>query len=618
MSHLTNQQREYALNHLRNTHWNNSPMVLIMDFKGNVWKVEPWAFGGFFDTTKDWFKTTSSYKGSSSMRNFAGWNHDNGNSIWKGHGMSTTRNLASLNGYDAQLNANYPSRDANSQNYYSEQDRELFKKKTGFYSNSDVRKHYPPGVSIYVDPAPNYIPGYVRVSQDNRDFVTMSRGTGQHDIAFILFKKHMNRDAYASDIIDNHSVLMDLIMQEYGIGPIDKCIEQQILGRTTSCDSAFFNNQNNYQSKYLDQYVSGKFEKCKNSTRWSYDATEPCNDIIKGNNQLLQNKINWCINTPGSQCLNQLLYEESGKGYLDYKHMMCSTGRNIVEKKLECGAELTLDKIDYMGNEFNLYKKIMHYDLLSEWCSKGDADTKLACSNHFMKRITDLIDADKLAAIEAIWEKYYCWGKVNYGLYDTIKDLLPNEQDTFIKNLASNKSRSARLICLTGETVEYNAILLPSQSIQSRNKMYSLVMQTDGNLVLYKSGSPVWASVTFNNPNAFMHVTDRITIYSGDGQKRVLWQSNSTGKNDTYLVVTDDGRIILRYDSPSTGWITLFQSGFQNKENFDEECTTFSLIHIFILMVLVCLGYAFYRGRTKKYSYEQSNQRGYISRYTRD
>ena len=72
-----------------------------------------------------------------------------------------------------------------------------------------------------------------------------------------------------------------------------------------------------------------------------------------------------------------------------------------------------------------------------------------------------------------------------------------------------------------------------------------LVMQGDGNLVLYVGGSPVWASGTHGNPgaSAVMQGDGNLVIYGNGG---AIWASNTHGNPGATLVLDNSGKFQIR------------------------------------------------------------------------
>ena len=89
--------------------------------------------------------------------------------------------------------------------------------------------------------------------------------------------------------------------------------------------------------------------------------------------------------------------------------------------------------------------------------------------------------------------------------------------------------------------------LRPGQSLQSNNKLHTLIMQTDGNVVLYGSQSnPLWATNTDGliTPRKFIMQTDgNPVLYSVDGQPR--WASLTWNNPGAFLNIQDDGNLVV-------------------------------------------------------------------------
>ena len=89
--------------------------------------------------------------------------------------------------------------------------------------------------------------------------------------------------------------------------------------------------------------------------------------------------------------------------------------------------------------------------------------------------------------------------------------------------------------------------LHPQQSLQSDNKLHTLIMQQDGNVVLYDHQSrPLWATNTGGliTPREFIMQTDgNLVLYSTDGQAR--WASRTWNNPGAFLNVQDDGNLVV-------------------------------------------------------------------------
>jgi Protein of unknown function (DUF3421) len=100
--------------------------------------------------------------------------------------------------------------------------------------------------------------------------------------------------------------------------------------------------------------------------------------------------------------------------------------------------------------------------------------------------------------------------------------------------------------------------LVSGKSLYSKNKSYQLIMQTDGNLVLYdlRGGGKrsLWSSGTSGKPGAFARLVNELHI--GDSSK-VIWSSgkNNGGRIDRKLVVQNDGNVVI-YGGSTAIWAT--------------------------------------------------------------
>ena len=90
--------------------------------------------------------------------------------------------------------------------------------------------------------------------------------------------------------------------------------------------------------------------------------------------------------------------------------------------------------------------------------------------------------------------------------------------------------------------------------IISQNRVYRLVFQTDGNLVLYKfdfntkKEHPIWSSDSYGKGAAvFKFQQDgNLVIYKKEGNP--LWSPNCHGKGGRKLVIQNDGNLVAYSD----------------------------------------------------------------------
>jgi hypothetical protein len=90
----------------------------------------------------------------------------------------------------------------------------------------------------------------------------------------------------------------------------------------------------------------------------------------------------------------------------------------------------------------------------------------------------------------------------------------------------------------------------------SENGSNILTLQEDGNLVLYRSGSPVWSSGTWLKQVGYLEMQPdgNLVIYSSPGNP--IWASNTVGKNGSMLKMQSDSNLVMYTPSNSPVWHT--------------------------------------------------------------
>jgi hypothetical protein len=98
------------------------------------------------------------------------------------------------------------------------------------------------------------------------------------------------------------------------------------------------------------------------------------------------------------------------------------------------------------------------------------------------------------------------------------------------------------------DTLNSDQQLGPDQAIVSSNGRYKLVMQSDGNLVIYSINHALWSSRTAGrSPSKLVMQSDgNLVIY--DTQNRAYWSSITSGRGSSRLVMQTDGNLVI-YDS---------------------------------------------------------------------
>lgn len=107
-----------------------------------------------------------------------------------------------------------------------------------------------------------------------------------------------------------------------------------------------------------------------------------------------------------------------------------------------------------------------------------------------------------------------------------------------------------------GATLMPGAQLLPGEAALSADGRFLLVLQHDGNLILYDGGmTPLWASQTAGSAatNATMQSDGNFVVYRGT---TALFATGTQGNPGARLVVQNDGNVVVYSSADQPLWFT--------------------------------------------------------------
>lgn len=122
-------------------------------------------------------------------------------------------------------------------------------------------------------------------------------------------------------------------------------------------------------------------------------------------------------------------------------------------------------------------------------------------------------------------------------------------QDTWFLNRSAADSPYTKPLNL-GSTVGAGSEFSEGQYLASPNGKYNLVMQSDGNLVLYQAGTALWASNT-GGPGRRVVMQDdgNLVIYSGS---TAVWSTSTGGFGASELILQDDANVVIYREGVAT------------------------------------------------------------------
>jgi hypothetical protein len=177
-----------------------------------------------------------------------------------------------------------------------------------------------------------------------------------------------------------------------------------------------------------------------------------------------------------------------------------------------------------------------------------------------------------------IW-KNSNWQSIGIGIYKGYamvwfgKDKDDQKMSTNSNNNPSIGSGSSSNTNTTGKEMKMGSSMTTNQRIYSPNKEHYLVMQSDGNLVVYtKNDHPTWATDTYGKGNGCrldMQTDGHLVIYNANN--RPIWASGThSSRNAKYgqkgwkpvkMVFTDGGFVTLISPTGKVVWTSKNSKG---------------------------------------------------------
>ena len=132
-----------------------------------------------------------------------------------------------------------------------------------------------------------------------------------------------------------------------------------------------------------------------------------------------------------------------------------------------------------------------------------------------------------------------------------IKGLALQNDSNLVSYSTTNKPLWHRWITIS--TPNTSAKIYKGYSVVSANRVFKLIMQSDGNLVLYKGTKALWGSKSrVKDSYAVMQADGNLVVYR---KTTATWHSKTGGNPGAFLSVQNDGNVVI-YKGRTPIWST--------------------------------------------------------------
>jgi hypothetical protein len=151
---------------------------------------------------------------------------------------------------------------------------------------------------------------------------------------------------------------------------------------------------------------------------------------------------------------------------------------------------------------------------------------------------------------------FACWSSGTHGLGATL--ITMQNDGNLVMTTASGEivwSSQTGIIIDPPATLNANEKLLPAEQLFSVRDQYRLVLQKDGNLVIYNHNNiATWATHTNGNTPAdlAMQSDGNLVLYNTAG--KAIWSSNTRTLGGTHVTMQDDGNLVILTDAGRPVW----------------------------------------------------------------
>jgi hypothetical protein len=151
---------------------------------------------------------------------------------------------------------------------------------------------------------------------------------------------------------------------------------------------------------------------------------------------------------------------------------------------------------------------------------------------------------------------FACWSTGTHGL-GGVKVTMQNDGNLVMTTAtgATVWSTKTGIIIDPPASLNANERLYIGEELFSATDQYRLVLQKDGNLVIYNhSNTATWSTHTSGSSvsNLVMQSDGNLVLYDTSGN--ALWRSGTRGLGGTHVIIQDDGNLVIRSDAGTAIW----------------------------------------------------------------
>lgn len=140
-----------------------------------------------------------------------------------------------------------------------------------------------------------------------------------------------------------------------------------------------------------------------------------------------------------------------------------------------------------------------------------------------------------------------------------LSSTLNGRQNTYAYDPAGNRTRvvSRNITPPTTQDKLYAGQgLTPGRALVSPDGRHSLLLQEDGNLVLYGPAGPRWATGTYHKLTAIAFFQHDANFVLYDAADQGLWGSGTNNAADSVLALQNDGNVVIYTSTGQPLWAT--------------------------------------------------------------